>query len=132
MVDFSTLTPENINMFAIKHYDNPLCVDEKEFLDDMKRFKYLKRLFRKYETSKDLKMRLVINHIIILANVFGVDAATTLLFFKIEETLSTKLDFELRKSIAVSPVDASILLIPVATDDSERIFISPISLVELT
>jgi len=85
MVDFSTLTPENINMFAIKHYDNPLCVDEKEFLDDMKRFKYLKRLFRKYETSKDLKMRLVINHIIILANVFGVDAATTLLFFKIEK-----------------------------------------------
>ena len=85
MVDFSTLTPENINMFAIKHYDNPSCVDEQEFLDDMKRFKYLKRLFRKYETSKDLKMRLVINHIIILANVFGVDAATTLLFFKIEK-----------------------------------------------
>ena len=84
MVDFSTLTPENINMFAIKHYNNPSCVDEQEFLDDMKRFKYLKRLFRKYETSKDLKMRLVINHIIILANVFGVDAATTLLFFKIE------------------------------------------------
>ena len=85
MVDFSELTPENINMFAMKHYDNPSCVDEAEFLDDMKRFKYLKRLFRKYETSKDLKMRLVINHIIILANVFGVDAATTLLFFKIEK-----------------------------------------------
>jgi transcriptional regulator of aromatic amino acid metabolism len=62
MVDFSTLTPENINMFAIKHYSNPSCVDEKEFLDDMKRFKYLKRLFRKYDTSKDLKMRLIINH----------------------------------------------------------------------
>ena len=73
MVDFSTLTPENINMFAMKHYDNPTCVDEKEFLDDMKRFKYLKRLFRKYETSKgkELKERFV-------------DAATTLLFFKIE------------------------------------------------
>ena len=85
MSDFKNLTPENINMFAIKHYDNPSCVDEQEFLDDMKRFKYLKRLFRKYETSKDLKMRLVINHIIILANVFGVDAATTLLFFKIEK-----------------------------------------------
>ena len=84
MVDFSTLTPENINMFAIKHYNNPSCVDEQEFLDDMKRFKYLKRLFRKYDTSKDLKMRLIINHIIVLANVFGVDAATTLLFFKIE------------------------------------------------
>ena len=85
MVDFSTLTPENINMFAMKHYDNPSCVDEQEFLDDMKRFKYLKRLFRKYDTSKDLKMRLIINHIIILANVFGVDAATSLLFFKIEK-----------------------------------------------
>ena len=84
MVDFSTLTPENINMFAIKHYDNPLCVDEKEFLDDMKRFKYLKRLFRKYDTTKELKSRLIINHIIILANVFGIDAATTLLFFKID------------------------------------------------
>ena len=84
MVDFSTLTPENINMFAMKHYDNTSCVDEQEFLDDMKRFKYLKRLFRKYDTSKDLKMRLIINHIIVLANVFGVDAATTLLFFKIE------------------------------------------------
>ena len=85
MVDFSTLTPENINMFAMKHYDNPACVDEQEFLDDMKRFKYLKRLLRKYETSKDLKARLIINHIIILTNVFGVDAATTLLFFKIEK-----------------------------------------------
>ena len=85
MVDFSKLTPENINMFAMKHYDNPTCVDEKEFLDDMKRFKYLKRLFRKYETSRELKARLIINHIIILSNVFGVDAATTLLFFKIEK-----------------------------------------------
>ena len=85
MVDFSTLTPENINMFAMKHYDNPLCVDEKEFLDDMKRFKYLKRLFRKYDASKEFKARLIVNHIIILANVFGVDAATTLLFFKIDK-----------------------------------------------
>ena len=84
MVDFSTLTPENITMFAMKHYDNTSCVDEQEFLDDMKRFKYLKRLFRKYDTSKDLKIRLIINHIIVLANMFGVEAATTLLFFKIE------------------------------------------------
>ena len=71
-------------MFAIKHYDNPHCVDEQEFLDDMKRFKYLKRLFRKYDTTRELKSRLIINHIIILANVFGIDAATTLLFFKID------------------------------------------------
>ena len=84
MVSFSKLTAENINMFAMKHYDNPTCIDEKEFLDDMKRFKYLKRLFRKYDTTKELKSRLIINHIIILANVFGIDAATTLLFFKID------------------------------------------------
>ena len=85
MSDFKNLTPENINMFAIKHYDNPSCVDEQEFLDDMKRFKYLKRLFRKYDTSKVLKIRLILNHIIVLANVFGVDASSTLLFFKIDK-----------------------------------------------
>ena len=85
MVDFSELTQENINMFAMKHYDNPSCVDEAEFLDDLKRFKYLKRLFRKYDTSEELKVRLIVNHIIVLSNVFGVDATTTLLFFKIEQ-----------------------------------------------
>jgi hypothetical protein len=85
MSDFHKLTPDNIMMFAIKHYDNPSCVDRKEFLDDMKRFKYLKRLFRKYDTSDVLKVRLILNHIIVLANVFGVDASTTLLFFKIEK-----------------------------------------------
>ena len=51
MSDFKNLTPENINMFAIKHYDNPSCVDEQEFLDDMKRFKYLKRLFTALATT---------------------------------------------------------------------------------
>jgi len=84
MSDFHKLTPDNIMMFAMKHYDNPSCVDKKEFLDDMKRFKYLKRLFRKYDTSKMLKIRLILNHIIVLANVFGVDASSTLLFFKID------------------------------------------------
>ena len=85
MSDFHKLTPDNIMMFAMKHYDNPSCVDRKEFLDDMKRFKYLKRLFRKYNTSSILKVRLILNHIIVLANVFGVDASSTLLFFKIDK-----------------------------------------------
>ena len=97
MVDFSTLTPENINMFAMKHYDNPLCVDEKEFLDDMKRFKYLKRLFKKHEKTGILKERLIMNHIIVLANVFGPDAAKVLLFYKVGQeywsTLKTFLIF---------------------------------------
>ena len=85
MADFKILTPETIDIFAKRHYDNPADVNNEEFDDDMKRFKYLKRLFRKYDTSKEFKARLIVNHVIILANVFGVDAATTLLFFKIDK-----------------------------------------------
>ena len=84
MADFKILTPETIDIFAKRHYDNPSDVNNEEFEDDMKRFKYLKRLFRKFDTTKELKSRLIINHIIVLANVFGIDAATTLLFFKID------------------------------------------------
>ena len=91
MVDFPKLTADNINMFAMKHYDNPTCIDEKEFLDDMKRFKYLKRLFRKFDTTKELKTRLILNHIIVLNNVFGPEASSTLLLFKIEKELWTYL-----------------------------------------
>ena len=83
MADFKILTPETIDIFAKRNYDNRGASIE-EFEDDLKRFKYLKRLFRKYDTSKELKSRLIINHIIVLANVFGIDAATTLLFFKID------------------------------------------------
>ena len=84
MADFNILTPETIDLFALRHYDNRGASKE-EFEDDLKRFKYLKRLFRKYDTSKEFKSRLIINHVIILSNVFGVDAATTLLFFKIDK-----------------------------------------------
>ena len=84
MADFKILTPETIDIFAKRHYDSPGDGKE-EFEDDMKRFEYLKRLFRKYDTSKEFKARLIINHIIILANVFGIDAASTLLFFKIDK-----------------------------------------------
>ena len=84
MADFKILTPETIDIFALRHYDNR-GASKVEFEDDLKRFKYLKRLFRKYDTSKEFKSRLIINHVIVLANVFGVDAATTLLFFKIDK-----------------------------------------------
>ena len=84
-------------MFAIKHYDNPQAVGEKEFYDDMKRFKYLKRLFKKYSKTSILKERLIMNHIIVLANVFGPDAAKVLLFYKVGQeywsTLKTFLIF---------------------------------------
>lgn len=72
-------------MFALKHYDNPQCEGEKEFHDDMKRFKYIKRLLRKYKDHGVLKERLILNHIIVLNNVFGPDACSTLLLFKIEQ-----------------------------------------------
>ena len=71
-------------MFAIRHYDNPHCESEAEFQDDMKRFKYIKRLLRKYHESGILKERLLLNHIIVLNNLFGPDACATLLLFKIQ------------------------------------------------
>jgi|TARA_B110000914_G_C15290984_1_gene366617 hypothetical protein len=84
-MNFRKLTASNIMLFAAKHYDNPSCLGQAEFLDDMKRFKYVKRLFRKYSATGELRTRLIINHIIVLTNVFGVDAATTMLFFKVEK-----------------------------------------------
>ena len=81
---YENITSENVMMFAIKHYDNPQCESEKEFHDDMKRFKYIKRLLKKYKVDGIIKERLLLNHIIILNNVFGPDAASTLLLFKIE------------------------------------------------
>jgi len=71
-------------MFAIKHYDNPQCEGEKEFHDDMKRFKYNKRLLRKHKDSGILKERLLLNHIIVLNNLFGPEACVTLILFKIQ------------------------------------------------
>ena len=57
---FENLSNENIVMFALKHYDNPQCEGEKEFHDDMKRFKYIKRLLRKYKDHGVLKERLIL------------------------------------------------------------------------
>ena len=82
---FEKIKTENFMMFAIKHYDNPQCEGEKEFHDDMKRFKYIKRLLRKYYDTSTLKERLILNHIIVLNNVFGPDATATLLLFKIQK-----------------------------------------------
>ena len=72
-------------MYAIQHYHNPSCEGMSEFNDDMKRFKYIKRLFRKYKDTGMLKERLLLNHIIVLNNLFGAEASSTLLFFKIEQ-----------------------------------------------
>ena len=81
---YESITSDNVMMFAIKHYDNPQCESEKEFHDDMKRFKYIKRLLRKYHETGILKERLILNHIIVLNNLFGPEACATLLLFKIQ------------------------------------------------
>ena len=81
---YKKITSENITMFAIRHYDNPHCESEKEFYDDMKRFKYIKRLLRKHKDTNVLKERLLLNHIIVLHNLFGSEACVTLLLFKIQ------------------------------------------------
>ena len=82
---FKEITKDNWLLFAQHHYDNPTLQKEQEFYDDIKRFKYLKRLFRKYKATKNIKIRLVLNHVIILANVFSVEAACTLLLYKVEK-----------------------------------------------
>ena len=79
------LNDANLLNYAMKHYDNPECKSIEEFQEDLTRTKYIKRLFRKYKTSGELKERLILNHIIIFYNVFGIEAATNILFFKIEE-----------------------------------------------
>ena len=81
---YETITSDNVMMYAVANYDNPQCESEKEFYDDMKRFKYIKRLLRKYHDTKILKERLLLNHIIILNNLFGPEACVTLLLFKIQ------------------------------------------------
>ena len=83
---FDELNENNYMMFAIKHYENPQAVTQEDFLEDMKKFKYIKRLLRKYKNGGDLKTHLLINHFLILYNIFG-DAATPLLFFKIDKDM---------------------------------------------
>ena len=94
---YEKITNDNVIMFAIKHYDNPQCEGEREFYDDMKRFKYIKRLLRKHKDTGILKERLLLNHIIVLNNLFGAEACVTLLLFKIQreywETLKSFLLF---------------------------------------
>jgi hypothetical protein len=80
---FEKLDESNFLLYAAKHYDNPQCLDTEEFYDDLKRFKYLKRLFGKYDEAGELRERLIINHLIVLYNVFGIHA-TRMLFLKLE------------------------------------------------
>ncbi len=78
-------------LFAAKHYDNPSCTGTDEFHEDVARIVYVKRLLRKYERTGELRDRLIINHIVTLYNVFGIDAATRMLFLRLESDLHSSL-----------------------------------------
>ena len=81
---FDDLNDENFTMYAMKCYSSTNCIMS-EFESDIKRTKYLKRLFRRYKITKSLKERLILNHLILLNNVFGPEATSRILFYRIDE-----------------------------------------------
>lgn len=85
MVINEQLTDTNFLLYAAHFYDNPECFSTEEFIEDLNRIKYIKRLFNKYKNEGDLRERLILNHIIILGNVFGPVAAPRILFFRLKK-----------------------------------------------
>lgn len=81
-MSFDDLTPENITLYAVKAYDKPNCIMS-EFKEDMKRFNYVKRLLLRYRKFDELRERLVLNHLVVIYNVFGPEPATRILFYRI-------------------------------------------------
>ncbi len=82
---FSDLTEDNVILYAMKHYENSQCLSEVEFHNDLKIIKYIKRLFNRYKKTGDIKERLMLNHLIMLSNVFPVNVLTRILFLRIPE-----------------------------------------------
>ena len=87
---FDELNENNFLLFAIKNYENPQAVTREDFEKDLNHFKYIKRLLKRYKREGDLKTHLLLNHFIILYNIFG-EATTPMLFFKIEKELWSSL-----------------------------------------
>ena len=92
---FDDLNEDNFLLYAVKAYTSPHCIMS-EFEGDLKRTKYLKRLFRRYKLSKALKERLILNHIILLYNVFGAEPATRILLYRVDES-----DFDVLKTFLI-------------------------------
>lgn len=94
---FENLTNSNYILYAMKFYDNPQCLSEDDFYNDIKILKYLKRLFNRYNLSGELKTRLILNHLIMFTNVFPPQVASRILFLKIPKehwsVLKTFLDY---------------------------------------
>jgi hypothetical protein len=88
---FKKLDDDNFLLYAIKHYDNPQCVNIEEFYQDLSALIYLKRLFKKYKKTGKIREQLALNHTILIYNVFGIEAATRILFWKIDTEYHTYL-----------------------------------------
>jgi hypothetical protein len=82
---FNELTEDNLFLYAAKHYYNPQFSDIEEFYEDLKRFKYIKRLLNRYIENDDLAERLILNHLIVVFNSFGIEAALNILDLKLED-----------------------------------------------
>jgi hypothetical protein len=89
------LNDDNFTIYAMKCYSSPNCIMS-EFESDIKRTKYLKRLFRRYKVTKSLKERLILNHLILLNNVFGPEPTARILFYRIDER-----DYDILKTFLV-------------------------------
>lgn len=85
MLIFKELTEKNLLLYAAKHYSNPRFSDIDDFNEDLKRFKYVKRLLNRYIESDELSERLVLNHLIVIFNMFGIEAALNILDLKLEK-----------------------------------------------
>ena len=85
MIVFNELTEKNLFLYAAKHYKNPKFSDIDDFYEDLKRFKYIKRLLNRYIESDELSERLILNHLIVVFNMFGIEAALEILNLKLED-----------------------------------------------
>lgn len=126
-MNFKDLNEENFVMFAIKNYDNPHCKNLDEFNEDLQRIIYLKRLFKKYHNGGELRERLILNHLITLYNVFGIEPATKILFYKIDEKLYSILKTFLiylnyiRPDIQPNYINIDVLAIPLDQNIVKRL-----------
>tara|TARA_B100001057_G_scaffold147087_1_gene147066 strand:+ start:203 stop:571 length:369 start_codon:yes stop_codon:yes gene_type:complete len=85
MLRFKELNEKNVLLYAAKHYNNPKFSDVEDFHEDLKRFKYIKRLLNRYIETDELPERLILNHLIVIFNMFGIEAALNILELKLEE-----------------------------------------------
>jgi hypothetical protein len=82
---FEVLNEDNFLLYASRNYNSNKCIDLNEFYDDLNRFKHINKLLTRYDVNNDLQERLLLNHTIVLFNVFGIDAASKMIWYRIKE-----------------------------------------------